>query len=119
MSDQGCTADNIANDAKIEQNMLQLETDVPKMYNIHQVCELISEHYERGFKHLRFSPPMQITDGSAAEFIDDDFKITVATCRIRLLNKLHINTNTGDMLLGVALSDIVFQRSSLGLTVNM
>lgn len=88
------------------------------MFTVKQMCEIISRYYDRAFKRLKFCPPAQIVDGGIAEFIDEDIKATVATCRIRIRNILHINKQTGSMQLEVHLSDIMFQRGEVEFAVG-
>jgi hypothetical protein len=87
-------------------------------FNIHEACELIAQHYGRGFKRLSFSPPMQIVDGCVAEFIDDDMKVIVAAARMRFRNRVHVDKENGQMRLEIVMSDLTFNRSRLELSVG-
>lgn len=92
---------------------------IDNMFNISQACGLIASHYKRCFEHLRFTPPMQITDGCIAEFIDEQLKITVASVRMRIRNKCYIDKIDGEMRLQVHLSDISFTRAQLEVSVKI
>lgn len=100
------------------QSVQSEQVTIPDMFTIKQVCEIISRYYDRAFKRLKFCPPAQIVDGGIAEFIDENVKATVATCRIRIRNILHINKQTGSMQLEVHLSDIMFQRGEVEFAVG-
>ncbi len=83
-------------------------TSIPT-YNVYTARAEIIKYYDRQFKKLLFVVPSQVIDGSAAEFYDDEMKITVATCRIRFRNQYSVDTKTGDLALSVELSDLSFK----------
>ena len=120
-------ADNIEEPtlAEMQDSMEAVEAAAPapapaqrEYFNLHEICELISRHYGRGFKRLSFSPPMQIVDGCIAEFIDDDMKVIVASARMRFRNRVHVDKENGQMRLEIMMSDLTFKRSSLELSVG-
>jgi hypothetical protein len=57
-------------------------------------------------------------DGEIAEFVDGDSGQIIATARLRFRNRLHINPTTGDMHVGIALSDLSFQRPHISLNIS-
>ncbi len=91
---------------------------LPKLFNLVTACELISDHYDRAFKNLRFVPPLQMVDGGAVEFVDLDFNNVVATARLRFLNQMRLDNSTGAMAIDVALSDMTFKQNSVPLAIT-
>lgn len=87
-------------------------------FNLSQVCEQITKHYNRTFKQLVFSTSRQLTDGSAVEFTDDEVNAIVATARIRYANKLLVDKTTGELSVQAVLSDLSFVRPQLKLSTE-
>jgi hypothetical protein len=115
-----CTKEEIAaasQPAKIQDGV----TAPPReetLFTITSACQKIALHYDRSFKNLQFIPSMQITDGCVAEFVDEEHHMTVASCRMRFLNRIRVDRNTAEMTVEVLLSDLSFVRAHLSLTVD-
>lgn len=86
-------------------------------YDIKQLYELISRHYQRKFEKMSLCIPSQIVDGGVAEFVDEDSGKTLATTRIRMRNRLDIDSS-GQMKVDVRMSDVVFARPTLSIVTG-
>ncbi len=86
-------------------------------FTIREACEMITHRYNKKFEQLKMILPGQFVDGAVADFVDCATNESVATCRFRIINGLHVDPVTSNMQLDVKLSDLTFQHSTL--TVDM
>jgi hypothetical protein len=93
-------------------------TPPTEMFNIHQACDAIAKHYNRSYE-LQFFPPAQIVDGGIMDIKDAETGAVLATCRMRFRNALAVNNLTSEILCGVSLSDLTFQRGHFNCSVKI
>ncbi len=87
-----------------------------EFFNIYDVHNAITKHFDRPFKKLLFVAPSQITDGCIAEFYDDEMKVTIATCRVRFRNQYSVDIKTGNITVSVDLSDLSFKPLAMSIS---
>lgn len=81
--------------------------------SITTAAKVISEHYAGQVLKLRMCLPAQYVENGVIEFTNDADGVALATARLRLGNKLEVDSSTGSMKLHVYISDIAFNRDYL------
>jgi hypothetical protein len=98
---------------------VQIQPEKPLTeFNLVQACQAISRHYKRAFKALDFVSPHQFTDGSVAEFVDQEKNELVATARLRHRNQMTVDKVTGNMSIQTYMTDLSFKRDTLTITIG-
>ncbi|SIP85828.1 Hypothetical protein PACV_112 [Pacmanvirus A23] len=96
------------------------ESEKPKtsdgFFNIVQAGQMIAAHYKRQFPELKFVPPMNLVDGCVVDFMVGNE--IVATARMRFRNRIHLSSETGEMVMMVQLSDLAYSRGEVKISIN-
>lgn len=102
-----------ANDNVGDPAPVRVSQTVNDNMSITTAAKVISEHYAGRVLKLRMCLPTQYVENGVIDFTDEDDGISLATARLRLGNKLEVDSGTGSMKLHVYISDIVFNRDYL------
>jgi hypothetical protein len=83
--------------------------------NLSQASQKVAEHYKCGLS-FKSVFPLQYCDGATVEFINDK-GIVIAAAKLRYGNNITVDTSSGNMSMGVYLSDLSFARETLNIHV--